>query len=663
MSLNEVNQVEYQEFLKSMPWLENNEQSLLIFQMFQQKVKDQVSTILESEKPTNQDNIKPRKKKLSDSSVKLLSANEFLWTNKNKSLVNELLYTFRAVWLFEFDSISDLKNLSHDDFSYKNHEDNYKTWLWRKLFLTDEEIAEKDIEDINNMSSKYLQNWSMHMQTYLSNFGDESQKKLKSTYFDSIHSMENINVFSLIKYSMSLEKEKRQEKKVLKTITDKINTESEKLQLLKYELQDVDEWTSYESKHFEIKNKSNQLRKLERQKIKAERSIDEKTKWQYEIQRLLWLSVLYMDREKNHIHQHTEEDNSYLMKLMQGIINQDDNILVNFDNKSTNPFYGLTDDRDMYYTREKWWTYDLKEADEIFPEDTKEHIPVRMSSLTIEWKARWYQKNKSSIDVLHAASRWEKGGYSSVNKLMLKKMKTFNEILDHKWFMFVVNDLQTEGEKLIKVIENELGTLRTSWMKWPETERVNNNNSDSSYKSLQWTIKVPYKGERLKQFYSDLSELLVNNWQIDKKLASIFANTSKAIESIDSTKDENIWLLKEIDQKLILEIQEVLWSINNKDLLSNFEKYKNRFKNKQYNIELEIQIFDKDSYIRSKVDDRCPAFHAHYKKKQMLKLLEELFPESIYNWWISEVIDSETSLFEEKMQVLKKIYAEEQRVA
>jgi hypothetical protein len=79
------------------------------------------------------------------------------------------------------------------------------------------------------------------MQTYLSNFGDESQKKLKSTYFDSIHSMENINVFSLIKYSMSLEKEKRQEKKVLKTITDKISTESEKLQLLKYELQDVDE--------------------------------------------------------------------------------------------------------------------------------------------------------------------------------------------------------------------------------------------------------------------------------------------------------------------------------------------------------------------------------------------------------------------------------------
>jgi hypothetical protein len=60
-----------------------------------------------------------------------------------------------------------------------------------------------------------------------------------------------------------------------------------------------------------------------------------------------------MDREKNHIHQHTEEDNSYLMKLMQGIINQDDNILVNFDNKSTNPFYGLTDDRDLYYSRQK----------------------------------------------------------------------------------------------------------------------------------------------------------------------------------------------------------------------------------------------------------------------------------------------------------------------
>jgi hypothetical protein len=47
----------------------------------------------------------------------------------------------------------------------------------------------------------------------------------------------------------------------------------------------------------------------------------------------------------------------------------------------------------------------------------------------------------------------------------------------------------------------------------------------------------------------------------------------------------------------------------------------------------------------------------------MLKLLEELFPESIYNGWISEVIDYETNLFEAKMKKLKKLYAEEQLVA
>ena len=658
MTLNEVNPIEYKEFLLAMPWLEDSEQSKQMFHLFQQQVKNQVTSLLEVEESRE-----PRKKKIKDSSVKLLSANEFLWTNKNKSLVNELLYTFRAVGLFEFESISDLKNLSSDECSYKNHADNYKTWLWRKLFLTDEEIAEKDIEDINNMSSKYLQSWSMHMQKYLSDFEIESQKKLKSTYFDSIHSMENMNVFSLIKYSMSLEKEKRVEKSVLRRIEEKLEIEKKNLEELREEIKDSDEWTTYESKNFELKSKNNQIRKLERQRLKAQRSIDEKTKWQYEIQRLLWLSVLYMDREKNHIHQHTEEDNSYLMKLMQGIINQDDNILVNFDNKSTNPFYGLTDDRDLYYSRQKWWTYELKEADEVFPADSQEHIPVRMNSLTIEWKARWYQKDTTSVEVLHAASRWEKGWYSSVNKLMLKKMKTFNEILDHKWFMFVVDDLDTQWEKLIKIIENELGTLRTSWIKWPETERVNNDNSDSSYKSLQGTIKVPYKGERLKQFYSDLSNLLTNNSQINRKLAIIFKDANQLLESIDSTKDENLSKLKEIDHRLISDIQEVLSSVDNKELIKNFEKYKNRFKNKQYNIELEIQIFDKDSYLRSKVDDRSPAFHAHYKKRQMLKLLEELFPESIYNGWISEVIDYETNLFEAKMKKLKKLYAEEQLVA
>jgi ElaB/YqjD/DUF883 family membrane-anchored ribosome-binding protein len=135
----------------------------------------------------------------------------------------------------------------------------------------------------------------------------------------------------------------------------------------------------------------------------------------------------------------------------------------------------------------------------------------------------------------------------------------------------------------------------------------------------------------LKQFYSDLSNLLTNNSQINRKLAIIFKDANQLLESIDSTKDENLSKLKEIDHKLISDIQEVLSSVDNKELIKNFEKYKNRFKNKQYNIELEIQIFDKDSYLRSKVDDRSPAFHAHYKKRQMLKLLEELFPESIYN--------------------------------
>jgi hypothetical protein len=79
------------------------------------------------------------------------------------------------------------------------------------------------------------------MQKYLSDFEIESQKKLKSTYFDSIHSMENMNVFSLIKYSMSLEKEKRVEKSVLRRIEEKLEIEKKNLEELREEIKDSDE--------------------------------------------------------------------------------------------------------------------------------------------------------------------------------------------------------------------------------------------------------------------------------------------------------------------------------------------------------------------------------------------------------------------------------------
>jgi hypothetical protein len=58
-----------------------------------------------------------------------------------------------------------------------------------------------------------------------------------------------------------------------------------------------------------------------------------------------------MDREKNHLHQHAEEDNSYLTKLLQSMIQEDGSMLTNLDQQSSDPLYGFTESKTMYYTR------------------------------------------------------------------------------------------------------------------------------------------------------------------------------------------------------------------------------------------------------------------------------------------------------------------------
>lgn len=600
---------------------------------------------------------------IKDSSVKLLSPNEFLAKTKkggkNTWLTKEILMTMRSIGVFEYESIIDLDNESLDEHSHRNYEKNYKVWLWRKLFLTQDEIEQKSVEDINNIASKYLSAWSNHMINFISQLKKENQLWLKSQYFDRITNIwENWDVFTLLKFSLDLEKAKRDEEKEVEKIQSyvvQLNTNiNTNIQLI--EKNDIDsmEKDRLSRENIELeKLLENQNQLLEKWK----RSIKQRVMWQYEIQRLLWLAMQYMDREKNHLHQHAEEDNAYLTKLLQWMIQQDDSLLVNLDQQSSDPLYGFTESKTMYYTRLEDWVYQAKEPKDIKTDDNKEHIPFHVNSAILRWKTRHYSKNQQEFNLVHVATRWEKWAESAINKLVRKNHITFDEIHDHKWYKFVLENLD-QAENLLKVIENELWTLRTSWIKWPTRNRDNTNSSEN-YDSYQWTIKVPYKWERLREFYEELDKMVTWNKKIKLKLKRLQAEFSLKYEAIQSDEQWNYSesskiSLSEIDNQFLKAVTNIFSTIDNEYVRKNFSKYKERFKKKQYNIELEIQIFDVNWYLKSEIDEKSPAYHKYYKKKQTLTMIPKLFPIEIYWEQVENVYNDEIKTHKNFIEWLSK---------
>jgi len=67
------------------------------------------------------------------------------------------------------------------------------------------------------------------------------------------------------------------------------------------------------------------------------------------------------------------------------------------------------------------------------------------------------------------------------------------------------------------------------------------------------------------------------------------------------------------------------------DFVKNlFNDLKSKFKNKEYNIEVEIQIFDIHNYMKAEVDENSPAHHNYYKDRQVVDTIPKYFPPSVY---------------------------------
>lgn len=136
----------------------------------------------------------------------------------------------------------------------------------------------------------------------------------------------------------------------------------------------------------------------------------------------------------------------------------------------------------------------------------------KFETITIQGYTRDFKGKEIIIPVLHIAFRNNKDAASTIDKFNRKQHQSFDEILDQKGVIFVLEKFKyasgNPAEMLIKILENKLGDLRSSWIEYPEFKRNLNDNKDTSsaYDVLKGIIKISHSSELLRQETEELAE-------------------------------------------------------------------------------------------------------------------------------------------------------------
>lgn len=454
--------------------------------------------------------------------------------------------------------------------------DTYKQWLWGILSLSKAEIEKFSQERIDlkanqllslaiNHITRYFVGWEMKVGWVLS-------KKFRSSYFSEIHALWDKQkvAYDLMKLYFKYWSKRRKREKILERAQKNPDITEETKLSIKQEIQNL---------------------------IMA----------QFEIQRIFALAVLYNDREKNHTNQNLELDKAFLMHKIWEITEINNEIQSDDSTDWLN-----TVKNNVYIKRTTDWTYLIndKEAEESI-------WPTVFNSTTLVWNIDFYSKEQTRVNIRHIEVRNIKDADSAVDKIIMKWLSSFSQILDQKWIIIVVDDYK-DADNVEMILSNMLWTWETSWTEPLIFSWQLNDQTSSSYKVKKWIMKVVYWAEAIRKKINELETLL-------KRLKN---KTSRAFS-------------KNID------IRRAIYEIS--ALIDYFKKLAEKW---TLNLEMEVQIFDMQNYIKAEVDEESPAFHWDYKeRKQILEAFPKLFPTEIY--WEQALRDFIIPVIKKRMEVVK----------
>lgn len=515
-----------------------------------------------------------------------------LWWNKD--LANEFLKAFILIWANKFESIDDLKN---KDLKTKDKDDKEKILKtfqykdnYKKWLWKKLMLSNEEINESNIGKIELLA--SKYLNQAISHAKNKT-KFLWEEYLEEFKSPYYDKIHSRDNNIFSLIKIYLDLEKRKKHIHSKDNND----------------------------NKDNAIKSIEIA--------------QFEIQRILALTSFFIEREKTHEYQHLWEDTDFILSKIKELKTEDNSL--NWTNMWDNPLYEITLDKKLYWKKDSERNYELK--DKIDDEKNKnEYQTIKFNSIDLKGKKRFNSKERT-YEVNHIWIRTDKWEVSSVDKFLRKWLSSFKEVLDHKWMIFVLDDFK-DAEDLAKMLAYELSESNTSWIEYPKyMQKAWNEDTSSSYNSYKWILKVPYKGKKIKLFYKLLKEVFEEKNNIKSSLYHIksileqewIENDFHKIDSFLNSKDWNFQSLEE---------------------LYNYFKWK--FSNKSYIIEMELQFFDMQNFMKAEIDKESLAHHSHYKGKQEIKSIPIYFPSEIYWDGINKVVKNKLINHELKMQKLVK---------
>lgn len=460
-----------------------------------------------------------------------------LWANLGNDFKRSIGETAVAIGI---NKPSSVHNKPHENIPhYTEYDKNYINWLGKKLNFHSSELENMTVEEIDAIAHKYLEYAVEHVLSLLqSSIPVPEQRHFKSQYFDTIHNLREIpTVREYFTLYYEIEKEKK-----------------------RYIQQNIGQ---------------DGIRNCEMA--------------QYEIQRILALSYQYRELEQNHKYLHLEEDTNYIVEKFKELFWEQK--MKHTSLVSDNPFYHYTDTKTVYWKKNPNDTYVCSS------EPIDNAISDRFETITIQGRTRDFKGKEIIIPILHIAFRSNKDAMSTIDKLNRKQHLSFDEILDHKGIIFVLERFEDShehpAEMLIKILENTLGDLRSSWIEYPEFKKNMNDNNDTSsaYNVLKGVINMSRTPESL------------------QKKAEELEKAGKVIGKLGGRAKK--WTEMSV-------------------LKSFIEKTHKRSESLRYKIPLEVQIFDLDGYIKAELDEKSPAHHSRYKHFQQITSLPLYCPKEVY---------------------------------
>lgn len=472
---------------------------------------------------------------------------------KNNIQNRWVLKSMRSIWIMDTkfnweEDYEDTINIR----SPKNYIINYKSWLWEKLHLTWEEIQKFSVERINEKANKLLAVAIDHVERY---FNDKNmipvnlEWRFKSSYYEKIHAkwVDQKTFFDLVRLYYRITKKRKT---------------------------------------------------LIKDPIKNKLVIKELEMAEFEIQRIFGLAVLYNDREKNHEFEKLDQDKIFIGDKFWELLKND-----NGEETISCPYPeslweniecpNVTKNK-VYITKNADWTYNVLDKE---PTNWEYLVSTIFNSAILRWRTEFFKKTEQEVKIRHIAIRGSKSWPAAVDKVIMKWLSSFTEIMDQKWIILVV-DSYKDADKIEALLTNEMWTRETSWVEEFKVPWIwNNNQTSSSYNVKKWIMKVSYKAKDITKIIKELNTHLKN----------LKAEVSKNCD---------------LNPKILEEI---------KNIEIGIEHLRSRAKKWTYNIEIEIQLFDVANYIKAEFDEKSPAYHGKYKNNQRaLDIFPKLFPVGIY---------------------------------